>query len=59
MEVISDSGESIHLSHLEFELLKYFAQNKERALDRKELYEKVWGEFEGDFMFSKTVDVYI
>lgn len=53
------STETIHLSHLEFELLKYFAQNKERAIGRQELYEKVWGEFEGDFMFSKTVDVYI
>jgi len=42
MEVSSKSGEHIHLSHLEFELLKYFAQNKERAIDRKELYEKVW-----------------
>ncbi len=48
-----------HLSHLEFDLLKYFAQNKGKVIDRKELYEKVWGEFEGDFMFSKTVDVYI
>lgn len=51
--------EIIHLSHLEFDLLKYFAQNKDKIIDRKELYEKVWGEFEGDFMFSKTVDVYI
>ena len=49
----------IHLSSLEFDLLKYFAQNKGRVVDRQELYEKVWGEFEGDFMFSKTVDVYI
>ncbi|MDA9129271.1 response regulator transcription factor [Candidatus Gracilibacteria bacterium] len=50
---------SIHLSSLEFELLKYFAQNKNKIINRQELYEKVWGEFEGDFMFSKTVDVYI
>lgn len=49
----------IHLSSLEFDLLKYFAQNKGKVISRQELYEKVWGEFEGDFMFSKTVDVYI
>lgn len=49
----------IHLSHLEFELLKYFSQNKWKVISRQELYEKVWGEFDGDFMFSKTVDVYI
>jgi len=59
VEVSNTSDELIHLSHLEFELLKYFAQNKEKIIDRKELYEKVWGEFEGEFMFSKTVDVYI
>ena len=51
--------EVVHLSSLEFDLLKYFAQNKWRVIDRQELYEKVWGEFDGDFMFSKTVDVYI
>lgn len=49
----------IKLSNLEFNLLKYFAQNHGRVIDRQELYEKVWGEFDGDFMFSKTVDVYI
>lgn len=59
IEVRSESGEDIHLSDLEFRLLKYFAQNKGRAVERQELYEKVWGEFDGDFMFSKTVDVYI
>jgi len=59
IEVFSQDGECIHLSDLEFRLLKYFAQNKARAIERQELYEKVWGEFDGDFMFSKTVDVYI
>ena len=59
MEVPDAKNNELHLSHLEFELLKYFAQNKGKIIDRKELYEKVWGEFEGDFMFSKTVDVYI
>lgn len=49
----------IKLSPLEFNLLKYLAQNIGRTLSRQELYEKVWGEFEGDIMFSKTVDVYI
>lgn len=63
LEVDSNQGngwwELIHLSDLEFRLLKYFAQNKWRAIERQELYERVWWEFDGDFMFSKTVDVYI
>ena len=41
------------------QLLKYLIQNKEKTISRQELYEKVWGEFDGDIMFSKTVDVYI
>jgi DNA-binding response OmpR family regulator len=28
-------------------------------LSRREIYEKVWWEFDVDFMFSKTIDVYI
>ena len=52
------SGEKIKLSATEFDLFKYLAQNKWRLISRKELYEKVWWEFD-DFAFSKTVDVYI
>ncbi|MDD2871165.1 MAG: response regulator transcription factor [Candidatus Gracilibacteria bacterium] len=51
--------EKISLSNLEFNLFKYLAQNKGRVVSRQELYEHVWGEFDGDLMFSKTVDVYI
>lgn len=49
----------IELSNLEFKLFTYLAQNKNKAIWRKELYEKVWGEFDWYFMFSKTVEVYI
>ncbi len=51
--------EIIKFSNLEFNLLKYLVQNTNKAISRQELYEKVWGEFDGDIMFSKTVDVYI
>lgn len=57
-ELMSGKQE-IKLSPLEFNLLKYLAQNRGRTLSRQELYEKVWWEFDGDIMFSKTVDVYI
>jgi DNA-binding response OmpR family regulator len=50
--------EKIKLSTLEFDLFKYLVQNKGKVVSRKDIYEKVWGEFE-EFMFSKTVDVYI
>lgn len=51
--------EEINLSNLEFNLFKYLAQNKWKVVSRQELYEHVWWEFDGDLMFSKTVDVYI
>jgi DNA-binding response OmpR family regulator len=49
----------IKLSKLEYDLFKYLAQNKSKALSREEIYKNVWWEFDGDFMFSKTIDVYI
>lgn len=49
----------IKLSTLEYELFKYLAQNRWIALSRNDIYEKVWWEFAWDFMFSKTIDVYI
>jgi DNA-binding response OmpR family regulator len=48
----------IKLSHLEYDLLTYFAQNQWKILSREEIYEKVWGEYDA-FTMGKTVDVYI
>ncbi len=58
VEVLKNNKQ-IKLSNLEFKLFAYLAQNKTKVISRKELYEKVWWEFEWDFMFSKTVEVYI
>jgi len=49
----------VKLSKLEYDLLKYLLENRTKALSRREIYEKVWWEFDCDFMFSKTIDVYI
>jgi DNA-binding response OmpR family regulator len=49
----------IKLSTLEFNLFKYLSQNKWKLVSRQEIYKHVWGEFDWDVMFSKTVDVYI
>jgi len=57
-EVRKDS-KNIKLSKLEYDLFKYLAQNKWKALSREEIYKNVWWEFDWDFMFSKTIDVYI
>ena len=57
--ILINQGNEIKLSNLEFNLLKYLVQNMWKSISRQELYEKVWGEFDWDIMFSKTVDVYI
>jgi DNA-binding response OmpR family regulator len=49
----------VSLSKLEYNLFKFLAQNRGILLSRQEIYEKVWWEFDVDFMFSKTIDVYI
>ncbi|MDD4151305.1 MAG: response regulator transcription factor [Candidatus Gracilibacteria bacterium] len=56
--LVKRGEEIIELSKLEFDLLKYFAQNRGVPVDRKTLFEKVWGDFD-EHMFSRTVDVYI
>jgi len=56
---LTHQGNPIHLSKLEFDLLKYFLQNHDRVISRQELCEKVWWEFDSDTLSSKTVEVYI
>lgn len=54
---VSVNGETCMLTYKEYELLKYLLANKEIALTREKLLEKVWGyDFEGE---SRTVDMHI
>lgn len=48
----------IELSNLEFNLLKYLAQNRGRPIDRVALFENVWWDFD-EHMLSRSVDMYI
>jgi DNA-binding response OmpR family regulator len=51
------SGEEIHLSTREFELLSMLMENAGRALSRSELLQQIWGpEYSGD---HRTLDVHI
>lgn len=56
---IRKNSEIVKMSTLEYDLFKYLMQNRGTALSRQDIYEKVWWEFNVDFMFSKTIDVYI
>ena len=57
-EKVIKNWHQIWLSSLEFKLLMYFIKNKWKILNRQEIYENVWWDFDSH-MFSRTVDVYV
>lgn len=56
--VVKKNWDIVEMSTLEFDLLKFFLQNRWVPIDRKEILEKVWWEFDA-YMFSRNVDVYV
>lgn len=50
------SGESLNLTGMEFSLLYYLADNRERAISRGELLDKIWG-FESEVETRATDDM--
>jgi two-component system alkaline phosphatase synthesis response regulator PhoP len=50
-------GEPVGLTNREFELVAFLAENRERAISRETLFEKVWG-YEMEFN-TNSLDVYI
>lgn len=50
-------GKSIKLSHKEVELLKLFANNINKTINRQEILDTVWGD--DSFFNSRNLDVYI
>jgi DNA-binding response OmpR family regulator len=52
------NGEQIHLTPLEYRVLHYMAQNRDRIVSREELLEHVWGEDPATIL-SNTVNVHI
>ena len=54
---VTRGGEPVLLTPKEFDLLLLFVQNRNIALFRETIYERVWGaEFTGD---SRTVDLHV
>lgn len=51
------SGNDVELTYKEFELLKFFMQNKNQVFSREQLLNRIWGyDFEGN---TRTVDTHI
>lgn len=54
---VRKDGESINLTKKEFEILLLFVRNRNIALYRETIYERIWGgEYMGD---SRTVDLHV
>ena len=54
---VTKKGETISLTKKEFDLLLLFVRNKNLALYRETIYERIWGgEYMGD---SRTVDLHV
>lgn len=50
-------GEAVELTYKEFELLRFFMQNKNQVFTREQLLNRIWGyDYEGN---SRTVDTHI
>ena len=57
-EVVRDDGQRSELSERECLLLAYLARNSERAIDRRELLENVWG-LNPRGITTRTIDMHI
>jgi len=54
---VSVNGSMIDLTHKEFELLRFFMQNRNQVFTREQLLNRIWGyDFEGN---TRTVDTHI
>jgi DNA-binding response OmpR family regulator len=56
--VVSRGGEPVHLTPIEFRLVRCLASNPGRLQSREALIEAVWG-YDGDVGSDRTVDVHI
>ena len=53
--ILRKSGEQVHLSPIEFNLLKYLMQNQEAPLDHTKLLRAIWGpEYGHEFEYLRT-----
>jgi len=54
---VSVDGMAVRLTRREFELLRFFVENKNRVISRDRLLERVWGY--DRFIETRSVDVHV
>ncbi len=53
---VTRGGQPVKLTHLEFELLLFFARNPSQVFRRDDLFRQVWGQTAGS---ARTVDNFV
>jgi two-component system OmpR family response regulator len=56
-KVVTKNGLSIELSPTEMKLLEVLLMKRGEIISSNDLYEKVWGDYEGSLLFSDTLKV--
>lgn len=59
MIAIGKSGIEVSLSKIEFQMMKFFIMNKNKAIAREELYKHIWGYRKNEIPNSRTLDNFI
>ncbi len=59
MQARDSKGIQIELSKIEFQMMKYFVLNKNRVINRDEIYRQIWGYKQNEIPNSRTLDNFI
>jgi two-component system alkaline phosphatase synthesis response regulator PhoP len=59
MVAVGCTGASIDLSKIEFQMMKYFVLNRNRVINRDEIYKHIWGYKQNEIPNSRTLDNFI
>ncbi len=59
MIAIGSQGKQIELSKIEFQMMKFFVLNKNRVINRDEIYKHIWGYRQSEIPNSRTLDNFI
>ncbi len=54
--LVTRGGQQVRLTHLEYELLRFFAEHPNQVFSRKDLFARVWGQSAGSV---RTVDNFV
>jgi two-component system alkaline phosphatase synthesis response regulator PhoP len=59
MIAVGSKGLKIDLSKIEFQMMKFFVLNKNRVINRDEIYKHIWGYRQNEIPNSRTLDNFI